>query len=44
MPTEAAERALAILRDGSPYQWYVGAIFAVDAVAVVLFGPVLGWI
>lgn len=28
MPTEAAERALSILRDGSQFQWYVIPLFA----------------
>ncbi len=28
MPTEAAEKALSILRDGSQYQWYVIPLFA----------------
>ena len=28
MPTEAASRALAILRDGSQFQWYVIPLFA----------------
>ena len=28
MPTEAAERALSILRDGSQFQWYVILLFA----------------
>jgi hypothetical protein len=28
MPTEAAERALEILRDGSQFQWYVITLFA----------------
>ncbi len=29
MPTEAASRALAILRDGSQFQWYVIPLFAI---------------
>jgi hypothetical protein len=48
MPTDAARRATAILRDGSAFEWHVIPILLlvlyVYANEIGLFGGVLRWI
>ena len=44
MPTESAQRALSILRDGSHFQWHVIPLFIFDLLQILMYGVFLGWL